>query len=119
VGKKHLQAAGRAPRRTTLGELKEGMIVSGVVTNITKFGVFVDINAEYDGLIHISQLADQYVETPEQVVSVKDMVNVRILKINPEKKRISLSMKNMGNLTPKVKASKGQLDNLAQHFKKR
>ncbi len=114
-----LKDAARRSRRKTLSELSEGTVVTGVVTNITKFGVFVDINAEYDGLIHISQLADQYVEVPEQVVSVRDIINVRIVKIQPEKKRISLSMKDMGNLAPKVKASKGQLDTLAQHFKTR
>jgi uncharacterized protein len=115
--------AGQAPvkvkRKLKLTELKEGAIVSGRVTNITQFGVFVNINAVCDGLIHISQLADDYVESPEQVVSVNDKVDVRILKVDVKKRRISLSMKNLGSKAPKVKPSKGQLDNLAEHFKNR
>lgn len=123
----HLEAgkpfAGQVPvkvkRKFKLTELKEGAIVSGRVTNITQFGVFVNINAVCDGLIHISQLADDYVESPEQVVSVNDKVDVRILKVDVKKRRISLSMKNLGSKAPKVKPSKGQLDNLAEHFKNR
>ncbi len=111
--------AQKTKRKLKLAEIKEGSVVSGRVTNITQFGVFVNINAVCDGLIHISQLADEYVETPEQVVSVGDRVDVRILKVDTKKRRISLSMKNLGNKAPKVKPSKGQLDNLAEHFKNR
>ena len=109
----------KAKRKLKLAEVKEGAVVSGKVTNITQFGVFVNINAVCDGLIHISQLADEYVETPDQVVAVGDRVDVRILKVDTKKRRISLSMKNLGNKAPKVKPSKGQLDNLAEHFKNR
>jgi len=109
----------KAKRKLKLAEVKEGVVVSGRVTNITQFGVFVNINAVCDGLIHISQLADEYVETPDQVVAVGDRVDVRILKVDTKKRRISLSMKNLGNKAPKVKPSKGQLDNLAEHFKNR
>jgi len=112
----------KAKKKLKLVDIKEGAVVSGRVTNITQFGVFVNINAVCDGLIHISQLADEYVETPDQVVSVGDRVDVRVLKVDTKKRRISLSMKNMGNAAvlkaPKVKASKGQLDNLADHFNK-
>jgi len=59
------------------------------------------------------------VESPEQVVSVGDRVDVKILKVDVKKRRISLSMKNLGTKGPKVKPSKGQLDNLAEHFKNR
>jgi ribosomal protein S1 len=109
-------------RKLKLTEIKEGTIVSGRVTNITPFGVFVNINAVCDGLIHISQLADEYVESPEQVVALYDRVDVRILKVDSKKRRISLSMKglvNQGKKVPRVKPSKGQLDTLAEHFKNR
>jgi protein Tex len=115
----------KSKRRVKLGDVKEGTVVSGRVTNITPFGVFVNINAVCDGLIHISQLTDQYVETPDQVVSVGDRVDVRILKVDTKKRRISLSLKNIGGVGKhtaggsKVKPTKGQLDNLAEHFKNR
>lgn len=112
-------ASPKIKRKQKLNELREGAIVSGRVTNITQFGVFININAVCDGLIHISQLADEYVETPEQVVHINDKVDVRILKVDVKKRRISLSMKNLGNMAPKVRPSKGQLDNLAEHFKNR
>jgi protein Tex len=113
------QVTSKAKHKLKLTEIKEGSIVSGRVTNITPFGVFVNINAVCDGLIHISQLADEYVETPEQVVAINDKVDVRILKVDVKKRRISLSMKNLGNKAPHVKPTKGQLDNLAEYFKNR
>lgn len=113
------QPSSKVRRKLKLNEVQEGAIVSGRVTNITQFGVFVNINAVCDGLIHISQLADEYVETPEQVVSVNDRVDVRILKVDIKKRRISLSMRNLGTMAPKVKPSRGQLDNLAEYFKNR
>lgn len=106
-------------RKQKLSELKEGTVLSGRVTNITKFGVFVDINAVCDGLIHISQLTDTYIETADQVVKPNDKVDVRIIKIDKKKRRISLSMKKIGNKTPKISPSRGQLSNLADHFKNR
>ncbi len=106
-------------RKLKLTELKEGAVVSGKVTNITPFGVFVNINAVCDGLIHISQLADEYIESPDQVVSVNERVDVRILKVDVKKRRISLSMRNVGTRAPKVRPSRGQLNNLAEHFKNR
>ena len=106
-------------RKFKLDELQEGTIVSGHVTNITPFGVFVNINAVCEGLIHISQLADTYVETPEQVVSLNDIVNVRILRIDPKKRRISLSMKGLASQPIKVSPSKRQLSSLASHFQNR
>ncbi len=114
-----LQPANKVRRKLKLSEITEGAIVSGRVTNITQFGVFVNIHAVCDGLIHISQLADEYVETPEQVVSVNDRVDVRILKVDVKKRRISLSMRNLGTMAPKVRPSRGQLDNLAEYFKNR
>jgi ribosomal protein S1 len=106
-------------KKLNLAELKEGAVVKGRVTNITKFGVFVDINAVCDGLIHISQLADDYIETPDQVVKLDDEVDVRIMKVDKKKRRISLSMKKLGDKAPKIRPSHGQLTNLADHFKNR
>jgi len=114
-----LQPTSKVRRKLKLNEVVEGAVVSGRVTNITQFGVFININAVCDGLIHISQLADEYVETPDQVVSVNDRVDVRILKVDIKKRRISLSMRNLGTMAPKVRPSKGQLDNLADFFKNR
>jgi protein Tex len=109
----------KAKRKLKLTEIKDGSIVSGRVTNITPFGVFVNINAVCDGLIHISQLADEYVESPDQVVALHDKVDVRILKVDAKKRRISLSMKGLGKQGPRVKPSQGQLTTLAEHFKNR
>jgi uncharacterized protein len=111
-------ATQRVQRRLRLNELEEGAIVSGKVTNITPFGVFVDINAVCDGLVHISQLADGYVEHPDQVVHVNDKVDVRILSIDTKKRRISLSMRNLGTLSKRISPTKAQLNGLAEHFKK-
>ncbi|MBD3347379.1 MAG: S1 RNA-binding domain-containing protein [Chitinivibrionales bacterium] len=120
AGKKYIAKPAMAKkRRKKLTEIKEDTIVSGVVTNVAPFGAFVDINAVCDGLIHISQMADGYVESTEQVVSVNDRVNVRVVKVDVKKRRISLSMKGLGNMAPKVSPSKGQLSNLADHFKNR
>lgn len=114
-----MQPSNKARRKLKLTEVIENAIVSGRVTNITQFGVFVNINAVCDGLIHISQLADEYVETPDQVVAVNDRIDVRILKVDVKKRRISLSMRNLGHMAPKVHASKGQLSTLADYFKNR
>jgi uncharacterized protein len=106
-------------KKFKLDELVEGTVVSGHVTNITPFGVFVNINAVCEGLIHISQLADTYIETPEQVVSMGDIINVRIIKIDPKKRRISLSMKGLSSQPIRVSPSKRQLSSLATHFQNR
>ncbi len=106
-------------RKQRLPELKIGTVVTGRVTNITKFGVFVDINAVCDGLIHISQLANGFIETADQVVSLDELVDVKILKVDKKKRRVSLSMKKSGSKPPKIRPSQGQLSSLADHFKNR
>lgn len=117
VGAKYLaNALGQNKRKLRLDEVVEGTVLQGRVTNITQFGVFVNINAVCDGLIHISQLADSYVESPDQVVSVGDTVYVRVVKVDPKKRRISLSMKDLGTKAPKVKPTTNQLDTLVNHF---
>jgi protein Tex len=74
-------------------DLKPGMKLPGVVTNITAFGVFVDIGVHQDGLVHISQLSNQYVKNPLDVVKLQDKVTVTVVSVDIERKRISLSMK--------------------------
>lgn len=74
-----------------LADLKEGMKLSGIVTNVTAFGAFVDIGVHQDGLIHISQLADHFVSDPAEVIQTGDQIKVRVLEVDIDRKRISLS----------------------------
>jgi uncharacterized protein len=76
-----------------LEDLKEGMILEGVITNVTKFGAFVDLGVHQDGLIHISELANEYVQTPSDVVSVGDVVRVKVLEVDLQRRRIAVSRK--------------------------
>ena len=76
-----------------ISDLKEGMLLEGTVTNVTNFGAFVDIGVHQDGLVHISELADKYVDDPRKVVKVGQVVKVKVLKVEQELKRIALSMK--------------------------
>ena len=76
-------------------DLKEGMVLTGTVRNVIDFGAFVDIGVHQDGLVHISQLSDNYVKHPMDVVSIGDIVKVKVLEVDPEKKRISLTMKGV------------------------
>jgi len=78
----------------SIKDLKTGMVLPGIVTNITAFGAFVDIGVHQDGLVHISQMADKYVSNPNEVVKLNQKVKVTILDIDYDRKRISLSMKN-------------------------
>lgn len=101
---KELEKPGRDPRdpfkvfqfREDLFEvkdLKEGMICPGIVTNVTNFGAFVDIGVHQDGLVHISELSNKFVEDPRKVVNPGDQVSVRVLGVDLQKNQISLSMK--------------------------
>ncbi|NLL06985.1 MAG: RNA-binding transcriptional accessory protein [Clostridiaceae bacterium] len=74
-------------------DLRPGMVLTGTVRNVADFGAFVDIGVHQDGLVHISELCDRYVKSPMEVVSVGDIVKVRILDVDVQRKRISLSMK--------------------------
>lgn len=78
-------------------DLKIGMVLPGIVTNITAFGAFVDLGVHQDGLVHISQMADKYISNPNEVVSLNQKVTVRVLEIDYERKRIALSMKTDKN----------------------
>lgn len=101
---KELEKPGRDPREqieafefdknvTTVDDLIEGMILPGIVTNITNFGAFVDVGVHQDGLVHISQLADRYVSDPTQVVKLHQHVKVKVVEVDRKRNRISLSMK--------------------------
>ena len=101
---KNLQKPGRDPRdelpppllRADVMDMKDltpGLLLSGTVRNVIDFGAFVDIGVHQDGLVHISELANRYVRHPSEVVSVGDVVQVVVLQVEPEKRRISLSMK--------------------------
>ena len=103
---KELDKPGRDPRQQiqvfefdkdvkTIDDLREGMELPGIVTNITNFGCFVDIGIKENGLVHISQLADKFVSDPTTVVSIHQHVRVRVLGIDHERKRVQLTMKGM------------------------
>jgi uncharacterized protein len=79
---------------TEIGDLKLGMKLKGTVSNVTKFGAFVDIGVHQDGLIHISELSDEFVSDPSQVVAVGDVLDVRVIDVDMERRRISLSCKS-------------------------
>ena len=74
-------------------DLAEGMILTGTVRNVIDFGVFVDIGVKYDGLVHISEMSNSYIKSPSEVVSVGDIVKVKVIKIDQERKKVGLSMK--------------------------
>ena len=97
-----LEKPGRDPRATfeppkfrddvtTMGDLKEGMILEGVVTNVTAFGAFVDVGVHQDGLVHVSRIADRFVKDPAEVVKVGDKLKVKVIEVDLQRKRISLS----------------------------
>ena len=72
-------------------DLKEGMVLKGTVRNVIDFGVFVDIGVHQDGLVHISQITDRYIKHPLEVVSVGDIVDVKVMSVDLKKKRIQLT----------------------------
>src|SRR6478735_10206932 len=97
-----LKKPGRDPRATfeppkfrddvrTMEDLKPGMDLEGVVTNVTAFGAFVDIGVHQDGLVHVSKLADRFVKDPNEVVKVGDKLTVTVMEVDLARKRISLS----------------------------
>ncbi len=69
------------------------MLLTGTVRNVIDFGAFVDIGVKHDGLVHISQLSDKYVKNPSEIVSVGDIVKVKVLSIDKDRQKVSLTMK--------------------------
>jgi len=103
---KELEKPGRDPRSgvktfefsndiATIDDLKPGMELPGIVNNVTNFGAFVDVGIKESGLVHISQLCDKYVSNPADVVNLNQHVNVRVVSVDIDRKRIQLSMKGM------------------------
>ena len=101
-----LQKPGRDPREelpkpvfhrevTSLESLKPGMVLNGIVRNVVDFGAFVDIGVKHDGLVHISQLSDKFIKHPMEAVSVGDNVKVRVLSVDLQRERVSLSMRDV------------------------
>ncbi|MNS94407.1 30S ribosomal protein S1 [compost metagenome] len=101
---KELEKPGRDPRPEfktakfaegveTMKDLQPGMVLEGAVTNVTNFGAFVDIGVHQDGLVHISSLADKFVEDPHTVVKAGDIVKVKVLEVDMQRKRIALTMR--------------------------
>ena len=74
-------------------DLKEGMVLNGTVRNVIDFGCFVDIGVKYDGLVHISEMSDKFIKNPSEIVSVGDIVKVKVIKIDQERHKVGLSMK--------------------------
>lgn len=101
---KELEKPGRDPRPAfktaqfsdtikSIGDLKSGLVLEGVITNVTNFGAFVDIGVHQDGLVHISMLAKQFVKDPHQIVKVGDIVTVKVIDVDTSRKRIQLTMR--------------------------
>ena len=129
---KELARPGRDPRQgfenftfagdiEKISDLKSGMKLPGIVTNVTAFGAFVDIGVHQDGLVHISQLSDKFVKNPADIVKVQQKVEVSVLEVDLERNRISLSMKKvpgkspqMVKPTPKSKNTKSRSGNNAR-----
>src|SRR4029077_514389 len=86
-----------------ISDLRPGMKLEGVVTNVTKFGAFVDVGVHQDGLVHVSELSDRYVKEPGDVVKAGQIVKVQVLSADANTKRISLSMKTPGGKPPAKK----------------
>lgn len=91
-----------------IGDLKVGMKLSGIVTNITNFGAFVDIGVHQDGLVHLSQMANKFIKDPNEVVKVHQKVDVTVTEIDVNRKRISLSMKTEESRNPVPSRPQGQ-----------
>ena len=71
------------------------MVLPGIVTNITKFGAFVDVGVKQDGLVHVSQMADKYISDPAEIVKLHQHVHVKVIELDLQRKRIQLSLKQV------------------------
>ena len=112
-----LKTPGRDPREDfsifeftdgvmSIEDIKPDMILSGVITNVTLFGAFVDIGIHQDGLVHVSEISHRYIKTPDEVLSVGDKVKVKVLKVDKELQRITLSLKALKEKPPKIHRKK-------------
>jgi len=105
---KELEKPGRDPRTTfevfefnkninKIEDLVQGMILPGIVTNITAFGAFVDIGVHQDGMVHVSQMADRFISNPSEVVRLQQNVLVKVLDVDIRRSRINLSMRGVSS----------------------
>ena len=78
-----------------LEDLKEGMVLTGTVRNVIDFGAFVDIGVKHDGLVHISEMSDKFIKNPSEIVSVGDIIKVKVIKIDKDRQKVGLSMKGI------------------------
>ena len=103
---RELEKPGRDPREDatapvlrsdvlSMEDLQEGMVLTGTVRNVIDFGVFVDIGVHQDGLVHISQICDRFIKHPLEAVRLGDVVQVKVLSVDLQKKRIALTMKGI------------------------
>lgn len=115
---KELDKPGRDPRPEfktaqfkegveSLADLKQGMILEGVATNVTNFGAFIDIGVHQDGLVHISAMTDKFIKDPSEVIKTGDIVKVKVMEVDIARKRISLSMRLDDAVAPAAKATAG------------
>lgn len=99
-----LKKPGRDPRRMAqvfsfaegiirIEDLQEGMVLPGIVTNVTNFGAFVDVGVHQDGLVHISEIANRYISNPAEVLALHQQVRVKVIQVDRERKRIGLSIR--------------------------
>jgi uncharacterized protein len=102
--RKHFENVNFAEGVSTISDLRAGMTLQGIVTNVTAFGAFVDLGVHQDGLVHVSELSDAYVKDPRTMVKVNQRVTVRVLDVDQERKRISLSMKGQESRREKTEA---------------
>ena len=120
---KELEKPGRDPRpefKTAtfkegvekISDLKPGMILEGVVSNVANFGAFVDVGVHQDGLVHISAMTNKFISDPREIVKAGDIVKVKVMEVDPQRKRISFTMKLDETPTPPAKT-----DNKSQHTK--
>ena len=103
----------------TMDDLEPGMVLEGVVTNVTAFGAFVDIGVHQDGLVHISALSDRFVSDPHQIVKTGQLVKVRVLDVDIKRRRIALSMNLEKETVPPLPHLSGHLPKSHQHSRKK
>jgi uncharacterized protein len=126
---KELDKPGRDPRPEfktaafkedikTLGDLKPGMMLEGVVTNVTAFGAFVDVGVHQDGLVHISALAESFVKDPHKIVSAGDIVRVKVLEVDKARKRIGLTMRLSDKIEKQQKLVTAESEQQVQQSKR-
>ena len=84
-----------APDIFKVEDLQVGMVLPGIVTNITKFGAFIDVGVKQDGLVHVSQMADRFISDPSEIVKLHQHVHVKVIELDLQRKRIQLSLKQV------------------------